>query len=219
MLKALLATILLASIYAEQRLTCGNGYGWSGNSFACPDPTWQPSWQLNLSTAISNTDSTPEKAAAWGLVTFGWDIHADWWQNIHPHPGEKAMADQCRSVKAFGTGTRCMVYRQNELSLQWQETSRSAQTTENADMYLQFKDRALCDAAAPCNVAAFHQTQASQLIPCNRTAPLSAPNCAYCCNLSSVGIGVYNEPIGGQWPSGLKPAHGECAVLAVATSI
>jgi hypothetical protein len=207
----LMILLLGSGAAAEQRFTCGNGYGWNGNSFACPDPLWEPNWQLNLSTAISNTYSTPEKAAAWGLVTFGWDINADWWQNVHPHPGEEAMAKQCRGVKAQGTGSRCMVYRQNELSLQWQETSRSAQTDENADMYLHFKSKELCDAAAPCDVAAFHQTS-QQLIACNRTAPVSAPNCAYCCNFSSVGNGVYNEPIGGQYPSGLKPAHGDNAL-------
>jgi hypothetical protein len=107
-----------------------------------------------------------------------------------------------------------MVYRQNELSLQWQETSRAAQTAANAGMYLQFKSKALCEAAAPCDVAAFHQMSQTgkPLVPCNKSAPLSAPNCAYCCNFSEVGTGVYNEPIGGQWPSGLKPAHGDNAL-------
>ena len=42
---------------------------------------------------------------------------------------------------------------------------------------------------------------------CNKSAPVSAPNCAYCCNFS-----CYNEPIGGQWPSGLKPAKGDNAL-------
>lgn len=53
------------------------------------------------------------------------------------------MTEQCRRVKAFGTGNRCMVYRQNELSLQWQETSRAAQTSENVGMYLQYKTKQL----------------------------------------------------------------------------
>lgn len=101
-----------------------------------------------------------------------------------------------------------MVYRQTELSLQWQKTCREAQTEANASMYLQFKDQTTCDAAPPCDIAAFHMNTGWALVPCNKTAPLTAPNCAYCCNFSS----VYNEPIGGQWPHGLKPAAGDNAL-------
>lgn len=199
---------------AAPRTTCGNGYGWSSNGRPCPEPQWEPRWALNLSTAVSNIDNTPEEGSTWGLVTYPWDLNSSYWQDVHPHPGEAVMTRQCELVKAHGTGTRCMVYRQNELSLQWQETSRAAQTAANAGMYLQFKSKALCEAAAPCDVAAFHQMSQTgkPLVPCNKSAPLSAPNCAYCCNFSEVGTGVYNEPIGGQWPSGLKPAHGDNAL-------
>ena len=34
----------------------------------------------------------------------------------------------------------------------------------------------------------------------------------FCCNFSDSGNGVYNEPIGGQWPPGLKPAAGNNAL-------
>ena len=55
--------------------------------------------------------------------------------------------------------------------------------------------------------AALPDTQALVACRCNKSAPVSAPNCAYCCNFS-----CYNEPIGGQWPSGLKPAKGDNAL-------
>ena len=216
---ALVVTLLLrqglaAAAPTVRRTTCGGGYGWGGPGKPCPEPVWKPRWALNLSTAVSNIVNTPDEGSAWGLVTYPWNLNASYWQDVHPHPGEATMARQCQLVKALGTGTRCMVYRQNELSLQWQETSRAAQTAANAGMYLQFKTKALCEAAAPCSVAAFHQmSQAGKpLVACNRSAPVSAPNCAYCCNFSETGTGVYNEPIGGQWPSGLKPAAGDNAL-------
>lgn len=209
----LLPTLSLRAA-SEHRLTCGGGYGWGPNGPPCPDPQWEPNWALNLSTAISNVDSSPMRAAAWGLVTISWDLNQSYWQDVFPHPGEEVMTEQCRRIKLLGTGTKCMVYRQNELSLQWQKTSRDAQTPANADMYLQFKTKQLCNAAAPCNIAAFHQMSQSgrPLVPCNKSAPLKKPNCAYCCNFSSAGNGVYNEPIGGMWPSGFKPAHGNNAL-------
>ena len=102
----------------------------------------------------------------------------------------------------FRCGTR-QVYRNTELALQWQETSRAAMTAENVEKgwFLRYKTQAACDAAAPCNVAAYHNilNQSAPLVPCNRSAPISAPNCAMCCNFSR----GYNEPTGGPWP----PTH------------
>lgn len=146
--------------------------------------------------------------AAWGLVTFDWADGGGIWQNQHPHMNEAVLLEQCRLVKAEGTGTKCMVYRQNELALQWQEASRAAMVPQNKDWFLQFKTQQLCDDAPPCDVAAFHQCNHAPCPSCNKTAPVRAPNCAYCCNLTS----VYNEPIGGQWPSGLEPAKGDNAL-------
>ena len=61
-----------------------------------------------------------------------------------------------------------MVYRQTELAIQWQKSSRAVMLPAKADWFLQFKTKALCDSAAPCNVAAFHQANnpGKPLIPC-----------------------------------------------------
>ena len=71
-------------------------------------------------------------------------------------------------------GTRCMVYRQTELAIQWQKSSRAVMVPAKADWFLQFKTKALCDSAAPCNVAAFHQANnpGKPLIPCVCNAAL-----------------------------------------------
>jgi|EP01046_Picozoa_sp_COSAG06_P012845 hypothetical protein len=142
----------------------------------------------------------------WLLTALAVSFSFDWsdankaWQDQHPHPNEAVLVKQCQMVTAEGTGTRCMVYRNTELALQWQETSRAAMTAENVEKgwFLRFKTQAACDAAAPCNIAAYHNiaNQSAPLVPCNKHAPISAPNCAMCCNFSR----GYNEPIGGPWP-------------------
>eukprot|EP01043_Picozoa_sp_COSAG02_P102849 COSAG02_NODE_38865_length_424_cov_0.566154_1_plen_77_part_10 len=47
--------------------------------------------------------------------------------------------DAAHIKKVVARADSWMVYRQNELSLQWQETSRAAQTAANVGMFLQFK--------------------------------------------------------------------------------
>lgn len=94
-----------------------------------------------------------------------------------------------------------MVYRNNELALQWQETSRAVMTEEYTEKgwFLRFKNQSTCDSAAPCNIAAWHNilNQSAPLVTCDKSAPVAAPNCAYCCNFTGR---AYNEPIGGAWP-------------------
>ena len=200
----------------EPHLSCGGNYGWMATEQPwagkpCPPPQWDPQWQLNLSTTPW-TPWGPESAfgnipgyfpalnaSRWGWLNFDWSDANRVWQDEHPHPNEAVMVKQCQMVVAEGTGTRCMVYRNNELALQWEESSRAAMTAENVEKgwFLRFKTQAACDAAPPCSVAAYHHiaNQSLPLVPCNKTAPLSAPNCAMCCNFSR----AYNEPIGGPW--------------------
>jgi len=71
----------------------------------------------------------------------------------------------------------------------------------DAGWFLRFKTQELCDSAAPCNLAAFHNigNQSAPLVPCNKDpSDPSDPNCAYCCNFTR----AYNEPIGGAQPWG-----------------
>eukprot|EP01079_Euglenida_sp_SAG-EU17-18_P005731 gene5731-5669_t len=175
----------------EKRITCGGSYGWFSEkpweNTPCPPPTWRVAWELNMSTtpdtpwgpeiAAGNIPGyfDPTAASRWGWITFDWSDANAVWQDEHPHNNEAVLVEQCRRVKALGTGTRCMVYRNTELALQWQETSRRAMTQANADAgwFLQFKTQEACDAAPPCNVAAWHNiiNASAPLIPCNKTAP------------------------------------------------
>ena len=203
---------------------CGGTYGWFTEKSwigggPCPPPQWDPVWELNKSTtpltpwgpeiAAGNIPSfvDPKNASRWGWMTFDWSDANAIWQDEFPHMNEAVLLEQCKKVKALGTGTKCMVYRNVELALQWQETSRAAMTQENADAgwFLKFKNQADCDTSAPCSIAAYHNiiNQSAPLVPCNNKAPISAPNCVYCCNFTD----VYNEPIGGSWPPGQFPPH------------
>ena len=209
---------LLGALPPEPHLSCGGNYGWMKTELPwagkpCPPPQWEPVWELNGSTtpwtpwgpesaeAGANGAFFPAKnASRWGWINFDWSDVSAVWQDQHPHPNEALLVKQCQMVVAEGTGTKCMVYRNTELALQWQETSRAAMTAENVKKgwFLRFKTQAACEAAAPCNVAAYHniRNQSAPLVPCKKHAPISAPNCAMCCNFSR----GYNEPTGGPWP-------------------
>ena len=39
-----------------------------------------------------------------GLVTFDWADGGDIWQDVHPHNNEEVLMEQCKRVKALGTG-------------------------------------------------------------------------------------------------------------------
>ncbi len=41
---------------------------------------------------------------AQGLVTFDWADGGDIWQDVHPHNNEEVLMEQCKRVKALGTG-------------------------------------------------------------------------------------------------------------------
>ena len=129
------------------------------------------------------------KASRWGWLNFDWSDGSAMWQDKLPgHNDEAVMVEQCKRIKALGTGTRCFVYRNTELALQWEETSRAAMTQRNVDAgwFLRYKTKAGCDASVPCNVAAYHNANQLPLIPCNNKKPIniSAPNCGNCCNFT-----------------------------------
>jgi hypothetical protein len=151
----------------------------------------------------------PKNMSQWGLINFDWADASNIWQDTLPdHNNEAVLVEQCKMVKAEGTGTRCMVYRNTELALQWQESSRAAMTQANVDrnVFLKYKTKDLCENSAPCNIAAYHNANQPPLIPCNKNAPISEPNCGNCCNFSTASnpLGAYNEPIGGGYP---RPGH------------
>ena len=100
----------------------------------CPLPTWTPTYQLNRSTICQpgNTDGflDAKAAARWGLISLDWSIAGRVWMKGCPHTaasnttGQATLVEQCRQIKAVDPTTKCLVYRNTELALEWMETQR-----------------------------------------------------------------------------------------------
>lgn len=136
----------------EPLLSCGDNA-----SLPCPVPRWTPTWDLARSTALMACNLSgpynPALAAQWGLVSFdALNEQADWLA-VTPHDAEERLAEQCRRVKAVDSSTKCMVYRNTALALEWLSTQRSVMDAAHASFFLRFQDTAYSSAAAKCNAA------------------------------------------------------------------
>lgn len=115
----------------------------------CPLPTWEPTWQMNRSTICQpgNTDGylNATEAARWGLVSLDWSIaNRVWNTGLNNATGAATLVEQCRQIKeasaALGTATKCFVYRNTELALQWMEPQRAVmQDPAFAGWFLQYQ--------------------------------------------------------------------------------
>ena len=142
----------------EPLISCGDNA-----SIHCGVPAWQHTWDLARSTALMACNLSgvydPVFAARWGLVSFdALNQQADWLA-VTPHDSEERMVEQCRLVKSVDNSTRCMVYRNTALALQWLSTQRSMMNAAHAFFFLRFQDsegstaEQKCDAAGPCTYA------------------------------------------------------------------
>lgn len=136
----------------ESLLSCGDNA-----SLPCPVPRWTPTWDLARSTALMACNLSgpynPALAAQWGLVSFdALNEQADWLA-VTPHDAEERLAEQCRRVKAVDSSTKCVVYRNTALALEWLSTQRSVMDAAHASFFLHFQDTAYSSAAAKCNAA------------------------------------------------------------------
>ena len=99
----------------------------------CPAPTWAPVWALNRSTicqpGANVGDSWLDETAAskWGLVSLDWSVANGVWRgngNVSNMTGAATLVEQCRRIKAVDATTKCFVYRNTELALEWLEPQR-----------------------------------------------------------------------------------------------
>lgn len=98
----------------------------------CPLPAWEPVWQLNKSTICqpANVESflNATEAARWGLVSLDWTIASSVWLgngNVSNMTGAATLVEQCRQIKVVDPDTKCFVYRNTELALEWMEPQRA----------------------------------------------------------------------------------------------
>jgi hypothetical protein len=139
-------------------------------AFDPPPPRWGPNWNLTQATVVqpgggeankANQTAgpghywTPAAGHTWGLVQIDSSIaacrtgaHADP-DFGHPHHGnttqcEAASRENCRRLKATGKATRCMIYHNFELALEWLESQRAAMyDPTKRDLFLQWPNGTL----------------------------------------------------------------------------
>ena len=138
--------------------------------FDPPPPNWAPNWNLTQATVVQpgggeankNNQTAgpghywmPADGHTWGLVQIDSSIaacrsgaHADP-DFSHPHHGnttmcEAAMRENCRRLKMAGKATRCMLYHNFELALEWLESQRVAMyDSSKRDLFLQWPNGTL----------------------------------------------------------------------------
>ena len=100
----------------------------------CPAPTWAPVWALNRSTIcqpganVGDAWLDETAAAKWGLVSLDWSIANGVWRgngDVANMTGAATLVEQCRRIKAVDATTKCFVYRNTELALEWLEPQRA----------------------------------------------------------------------------------------------
>lgn len=115
------------------------------NGKSCPLPMWSPQWALVNSTAAMDANlSGFDPKRHWGLVTLDWQSGADAW--VRPNPAdcncEAASAATCRRLKKEGRVTRCSIYHNMELALEWLESERAVMDDEHvrAGWFLRYQN-------------------------------------------------------------------------------
>lgn len=116
----------------------------------CPLPRWAPTWQLSMSTICQpgSTDGFLDAtlAAKWGFISLDWSIASKIWNpdgtsaSVDNATGASTLVEQCRQIKAVNNRTKCGVYRNTILALEWLEPQRAVMHSSLfADMFLKYQ--------------------------------------------------------------------------------
>ena len=111
-----------------------------------PPPPWPAEWNLTRSTVVQ--PGTPSAdyftpANAWGLVSIDWGVASAIWSKGGRSAStcEAVSVEGCRRLKAAGKASRCFIYHNFELALEWLESQhRVMRDDAKADWFLQFTD-------------------------------------------------------------------------------
>ena len=159
-------------------------------------PPWAPTYNLSLSTALFPTNQSGwwdvDLTRRFGLLNFDWSNAQALW--ALPPVGkckggddacgscEEYLAEQCRRVKLVNNETRCLVYRNTELGLEWLSSERSVMNEAHSGFFLNYQTPAMCQAAGSCDTVTSRDDG-------------NAGCCAWGPGATGLG-GVYSEPIG-----------------------
>ena len=79
----------------------------------------------------------------WGLVSIDWTVARDVWfaQGRGHQDCEATSIEGCRRLKVANKATRCFIYHNMELALEWEESQRKVMyDPSKADYFLQYTD-------------------------------------------------------------------------------
>jgi len=109
-----------------------------------PPPSWAPNWDLLASTTIQPSgDSYFMPNHTWGLISLDWSVAKSVWMRHGRNRTncEAVSVEGCRRLKAAGKASRCFIYHNMELALEWEETQRKVMyDPSTADYFLQYTD-------------------------------------------------------------------------------
>lgn len=91
-------------------------------------PTWIPNWNLTESTTIQpNGDSYFAPNHTWGLVSLDWSVARGVWfkHGRNKTNCEAVSTEGCQRLKASGRASKCFIYHNMELALEWLESQRA----------------------------------------------------------------------------------------------
>ena len=102
-------------------------------------PPWPPTYNLSLSTTMYAQNATGPWDVALtqgvGLVIMAIGQIPGYWGS---HAEQKAEAS-CRQQKALNPASRCTVYYNTELGMEWDDSQKEVMTVEHQDLWLQVK--------------------------------------------------------------------------------
>jgi hypothetical protein len=82
-------------------------------------------------------------AARFGLISLDWSVANGVWRGngaVANMTGASTLVEQCRRIKAVDASTKCFVYRNTELALEWMEMHRAVMADAAfADYFLQYQ--------------------------------------------------------------------------------
>ena len=114
------------------------------NGVPCPTPTWPVTWNLTQSTIIQPSSTAffmPNHT--YGLISLDWTVANSIWftGNTENTTCEATSITGCKMLKEAGLATRCFIYHNSELALQWLESQRVVMQDPNyKDFFLRYKD-------------------------------------------------------------------------------
>ena len=106
------------------------------NGQPCPLPDWPAEWSLLNSTVMMA--SGPAAFAPkhhWGMASLDWGVNVNTWikDGAAHSTCEATSTASCLALKTAGKLTRCSIYHNMELALEWLESNRAVMDAQHIE--------------------------------------------------------------------------------------